>query len=66
MQNQAKKLQQQAPDTADEGRVRLGDASIYFTPSADKLKRQGPAETACEGNIRVGDMTRYFDPSRDL
>ena len=52
-------------ETADDAKIRMGDASIYFDPSSENLKRQGPAETACEGNIRVGDMTRYFDPSRD-
>jgi hypothetical protein len=66
MKVRGSELKRQGPaDTADSGKVRLGDSSIYFDPSTDKLKRKGPAETADDDKVRLGDSSIYFDASRD-
>jgi hypothetical protein len=52
-------------EIADEGKVRLGDAALYFDPAADQRAKAPPAEIADEGTVRLGDAALYFDPAAD-
>jgi hypothetical protein len=52
-------------DIADESKVRLGDAALYFDPSADVPTKTPPADIADEGAVRLGDSSIYFDPAAD-
>ena len=60
-----KMLTKPTEEIADEGRVRLGDGSLYFDPGADERMKMPPADVADEAAVRLGDGSLYFNPDAD-